>query len=120
MLNYDIVSILEKGTIEECVSCKRITHVNCDGVCNECYEFHEKTRNNYRTIRTSKYKKQPIPEEIRWAVWERDNFTCRECGSRKRLTVDHIYPEVLGGETSMENCQTLCKKCNSKKGMKVL
>jgi hypothetical protein len=62
------------------------------------------------------YKKKPIPEDLRWMVWERDNFTCRDCGSRKHLTVDHIVPEVVGGEATMENCQTLCKSCNSRKG----
>jgi len=62
------------------------------------------------------YKKAPIPAEIRWAVWERDNFTCRHCGSRKNLTVDHIYAESKGGELTMDNTQTLCKSCNSRKG----
>jgi 5-methylcytosine-specific restriction endonuclease McrA len=62
------------------------------------------------------YKKETIPAELRWAVWERDNFTCRHCGSRRNLTVDHIYPESKGGKLTMENCQTLCKPCNSRKG----
>jgi hypothetical protein len=62
------------------------------------------------------YKKKTIPEGLRWSVWERDNFTCKHCGTRKRLTIDHIYPEVKGGETVKENLQTLCKRCNSKKG----
>jgi 5-methylcytosine-specific restriction endonuclease McrA len=62
------------------------------------------------------YKKTPIPADIRWAVWERDNYTCQHCGSRRNLTVDHVYPEVKGGEMTMDNAQTLCKPCNSRKG----
>jgi 5-methylcytosine-specific restriction endonuclease McrA len=63
-----------------------------------------------------KYKKAPIPADIRWAVWERDNYTCQHCGSRRNLTVDHVFPEVKGGEMTMDNAQTLCKSCNSRKG----
>lgn len=61
-------------------------------------------------------KKLDIPNTIRWAVWERDNFTCQECGTRKNLTIDHIYPESKGGDLSLDNLQTLCHKCNSSKG----
>jgi hypothetical protein len=64
--------------------------------------------------------KEPIPPEIRWQVWERDNFTCQHCGSRRDLTVDHIFPERLGGTITSTNLQTLCRKCNSRKGIKVL
>lgn len=66
--------------------------------------------------RQNKTQKIPIPSNIKWAVWERDNFTCQRCGSRKDLTVDHVYPESKGGEMTMENAQTLCKSCNSRKG----
>lgn len=60
-----------------------------------------------------------IPPELRWKVWERDNFTCLHCGSRQNLSVDHIYPESTGGGLELNNLQTLCKTCNSKKGKKV-
>lgn len=61
-------------------------------------------------------KKEAINYDFKWAVWERDNFTCKNCGSRKNLSVDHIIPESKGGNLTMENAQTLCCKCNSKKG----
>lgn len=61
-------------------------------------------------------KKEKIPSEVRWSVWERDNFTCKHCGTRRNLSIDHIIPESKGGQTTIENCQTLCKTCNSKKG----
>ena len=62
------------------------------------------------------YKKTPIPPDLRWAVWERDNFTCRNCGTRRYLTVDHIQPESQDGVLEIGNLQTLCKPCNSRKG----
>lgn len=71
------------------------------------------------SISTSSYKKAQIPAEIRWAVWERDNFTCKFCGSRKHLTIDHVLPESKGGNLSLANLQTLCKRCNSKKGNRI-
>lgn len=64
------------------------------------------------------YTKQPIPPELRWAVWERDNFTCQRCGSRRHLAVDHKHPESKGGTLDMDNLQTLCVPCNTKKGTK--
>jgi hypothetical protein len=97
--------------------CKWVKCSNCNNqvftaydtvVCDEC-----KPRD---IIKSDKYNKKNIPDSIRWAVWERDNFTCKKCGTRKNLSVDHIYPEAKGGEATMDNCQTLCKRCNSSKG----
>lgn len=62
------------------------------------------------------YQKKKISNSLRWDIWERDNFTCKHCGSRKDLSVDHIIPESKGGTLDKENLQTLCKSCNSKKG----
>lgn len=64
----------------------------------------------------SKQKKKRIPPEIRWAVWERDNFICQHCGARQYLSIDHIVPESRGGTLALDNLQTLCKSCNSSKG----
>ena len=65
---------------------------------------------------TDRRFKERIPSDIRWQVWERDNFTCKTCGSRKNLSIDHIIAESRGGKLEMENLQTLCKSCNSSKG----
>jgi hypothetical protein len=57
-----------------------------------------------------------ISSEIRWEIWERDNFTCQHCGIRRDLSVDHIIPKSQGGGLERSNLQTLCRRCNSKKG----
>lgn len=55
---------------------------------------------------------------LRFKVMARDNFKCRICGRSPAtdpaivLHVDHIKPWAKGGETTMENLQTLCSKCN--------
>jgi ribosomal protein L40E len=62
------------------------------------------------------YVKKVIPEALRWEVFERDGFSCKHCGARDHLRADHIIPERQGGEMTLENLQTLCRRCNSKKG----
>jgi hypothetical protein len=62
------------------------------------------------------YIKDQIPTKLRWQVFQRDNYQCRKCGCREDLTVDHIIAEINGGETVLDNLQTLCRPCNSGKG----
>jgi 5-methylcytosine-specific restriction endonuclease McrA len=65
------------------------------------------------------FKKQPIPQLLRSRVFARDDFKCKKCGATERLSVDHIIPESKGGTLDMDNLQTLCKPCNSRKGARL-
>lgn len=56
-----------------------------------------------------------IPESMRRAVFDRDGWVCLDCGSTEYLCCDHVIPVSKGGDTSLENLQTLCRPCNSKK-----
>lgn len=55
---------------------------------------------------------------LRFKVMARDNFKCCLCGASPAtdpnviLHIDHIKPWSKGGETTMDNLQTLCSKCN--------
>lgn len=55
---------------------------------------------------------------LRWHVLQGNHFTCCACGASPALTpgvelhVDHIVPWSKGGETVLENLQTLCSVCN--------
>ena len=40
---------------------------------------------------------------------------CLRCKKRKKLTVDHVMPLVLGGSNDISNIQPLCMECNMKK-----
>lgn len=62
------------------------------------------------------------PRKINWrlraTVLIRDNCICRMCGASPSkdpsvtLHIDHIMPWSKGGETIMDNLQTLCTVCN--------
>ena len=67
----------------------------------------------------SRHKTSRDPSlRLRWRVLQRDNFKCRACGASPAITlgvelhVDHISPWSKGGETVLENLQTLCSNCN--------
>lgn len=64
------------------------------------------------------YSKKKISLRIRNAVYRRDKYRCLNCGDWGDLTLDHVIPESKGGESTMDNLQTLCRVCNSRKGVK--
>jgi hypothetical protein len=62
--------------------------------------------------------KRNVNWRLRFIVMRRDNFRCKQCGRSPAtdpsiiLHVDHVAAWVNGGETVMENLQTLCSICN--------
>ncbi len=54
-------------------------------------------------------------------IFKRDNFYCLYCGAQfkeSKLTIDHVIPKSLGGDTSWENIVSCCKDCNKLKSNK--
>lgn len=71
------------------------------------------------TIKSGTHKtKREISLRLRFLVMRRDTFKCKNCGRSPAtdqtivLHVDHIKAWANGGETVLENLQTLCSKCN--------
>lgn len=62
---------------------------------------------------------RPISQKSRWRIFRRDGYQCLHCGALEDLTVDHIVPQIEGGTSEDDNLQTLCRTCNSKKGVRV-
>lgn len=85
-----------------------------NGNAEELFNEHSDSDNLLFVHKT----KRDINLRIRFIVLKRDNFKCRICGaspakdSTVELHVDHIIPWSKGGETVLENLQTLCSKCN--------
>lgn len=71
-------------------------------------EQKAKTHSTQRTINL----------RLRFLVLQRDHFKCCKCGASPakdasvELHIDHIIPWSKGGETEINNLQTLCSKCN--------
>jgi len=85
-------------------------------------EDKDKTSGIVDVAKARQVKKQRTPRNIntrlRFLVLKRDNFKCCFCGASPakdpavELHVDHIIPWSKGGETVIENLQTLCSTCN--------
>jgi len=62
--------------------------------------------------------KRSINLRLQFLVRRRDHFKCKYCGRSPAtdptiiLHVDHVRAWTNGGETVLENLQTLCSKCN--------
>jgi len=85
------------------------TYANASGT--EAPPRHEIVETRHSTSRDPSIR-------LRWKVLQRDRFTCCGCGASPALKlgvelhVDHVKPWSEGGETVLENLQTLCSTCN--------
>ncbi|MBW4488816.1 MAG: HNH endonuclease [Trichocoleus desertorum ATA4-8-CV12] len=62
-----------------------------------------------------------IPASLRRLVIQRANHRCEYCGISQlgqvaTFHIDHIIPEVAGGETTSENLALACVSCSLRKG----
>lgn len=60
--------------------------------------------------------RRELIEKEKEEIKKRDGYACLCCGANIKLQIDHIKPVSLGGETSLDNSQTLCSICNNIKG----
>lgn len=82
-------------------------------------DISDYTPQNIQTNEDNKHRtSRAINLRTRFLVLKRDNFKCCNCGASPakdpsvELHIDHIKPWSKGGETVVENLQTLCSKCN--------
>ena len=60
--------------------------------------------------------REPIPQEVKLMVWQRDGGRCVDCQSQDDLEFDHVIPLAMGGSNTERNLQLLCAVCNRRKG----
>lgn len=112
-------------TVEEQLKIQSVINLS---VCDSCarkvsgaYElWHSGTTDLIPVDKPEKkktYRKKPISNKKRWTVFKRDNYKCVYCGCDTDLTIDHKIAEVKGGGNDINNLQTLCRPCNSNKGV---
>lgn len=72
--------------------------------------------------RRRKEERRKITYQVRLLVLKRDNYTCKVCGKTEadgvQFHIDHIKPISKGGNSSLDNLQTLCASCNLHKSAK--
>lgn len=91
----------------------------CDSCAGKVSSAYENWHGGSSCGNSEAKKKKRIGPALALSVFRRDGFICKACKKTGDLTVDHIIPESLGGLTSEENLQTLCRSCNSIKGTKL-
>jgi hypothetical protein len=67
--------------------------------------------------------RKPIGKRLRFAIFARDQFTCRYCGAQPPevvLHVDHVLPVSKGGTNEESNLVTACQACNLGKSARKL
>ena len=75
-------------------------------------------KRNPKKILKEKRTPRNINLRLRFTILKRDNFSCEKCGCSPAkdpkvvLHVDHIVPWSKGGETVIDNLETLCQDCN--------
>jgi hypothetical protein len=81
-----------------------------------------KNQTHSSSVRAKKRSRRNVTKRLRYLVIERDNYKCRACGRSPatergvKLQIDHIIPWSKGGDTVIDNLQTLCSECNAGKG----
>ena len=93
-----------------------------DSTSNEIITTESKCQSVKSQHSTTHKTRRDINLRLRFKVMQRDHFKCCKCGRSPAtdptvvLHVDHKYPWVKGGETTMENLETTCMECNLGKG----
>lgn len=102
-----------------------VTWVNSDSQDQNVQEAEAEKEATDLTIgkaSTKRRTRREISERQRFRILVRDGFRCRACGASPLkqpgidLHVDHIVPWSKGGETTDDNLETKCKRCNLGKG----
>jgi len=69
------------------------------------------------------HRRIPVSVSLRFAIFERDEFTCQYCGATApdaQLVVDHVMPVARGGGSDPDNLVASCARCNQGKSDRVV
>lgn len=122
------------------VKCYNKTKYNCSscgveylstkmnkGVCTICRDKQRKKSDLSKQARKAakRARKRIVTQSVNVdLIYKRDGYKCVECKSKvvksktykpNQATIDHIIPIAKGGSHTIDNLQTMCQSCNSKK-----
>ena len=104
------------------ITCKSATF-NTDQIIEIMHKLQQKRGSFYTNDdiwqAICRVERGKVTNKIRFMVYDRDHNRCRKCGSPYNLEVDHIFPIAKGGKSTINNLQTLCHRCNAKKGANI-
>lgn len=115
----NIIDGRNKGYLRTCGSEKCLTEQHRDKIVAGKKGRKGSAHPKYIKDRNEVKKKRLMCEHIEWKkkVFERDDYTCQNCGNRGgKLNADHILPYSLFEELreSLTNGRTLCEGCHKK------
>lgn len=74
-----------------------------------------------QNVRLVEVRRESISPALYNYILKRDKNTCRYCGEKQPpFNLDHVYPVIKGGETSVANLVTSCKACNERKHTSII
>jgi 5-methylcytosine-specific restriction endonuclease McrA len=97
------------------------------GVCAICRDKQQKKSDSSKQARKAakRARKRIVTQSVNVdLIYKRDGYKCVECKSKvvksktykpNQATIDHIIPIAKGGSHTIDNLQTMCQSCNSKK-----
>lgn len=62
--------------------------------------------------------RRPFPAKVMVDAFKRAKGHCQKCTVRLsvgKFAYDHVIPDALGGEPTLENCEVLCASCHGVK-----
>jgi 5-methylcytosine-specific restriction protein A len=63
-------------------------------------------------------RRREFPAKVKVAAYERSGGHCEECTAHLypgKFHYDHVMPDAMGGEPTLENCSVLCLNCHGAK-----
>lgn len=99
----------------------RRTRVFCSPECKnaDSLRTHAHTRKQSALIRNRLMDGASVPGGVSKRDWDRlvnrHDGKCAYCGTKSKLTQDHVVPISRGGKHSIGNILPVCRSCNSSK-----
>lgn len=123
IVNFDIKIILYCSKINGEIYRKKKQVFSIEEISTLIKRLNNKNRDFYndKDIWDSlcRVERGKVSNKMRFSIYKRDGYMCCICGRTERsdfLEIDHIKPIAKGGKSTYDNLQTLCRRCNKRKG----